>query len=60
MIRYDVMQRLFAMHGIKEGKTGERSLKSDGKALEVHPAGEFFCGRTAFITAGILLLLSCN
>lgn len=60
MTCYEIMQRSLDTYGIKVGKTGERSLKSDGKALEVHPPGEFFCGRRAIITAGILLLLSCN
>lgn len=43
------------MCGIKGGKTRDRSPKSDSKPLKVHPAGEFSCGKKAFIKAGILL-----
>lgn len=52
-----VMHRLLVkvMYGIKGGKTRGRSPKSDSKPLKVHPAGEFFCGKKAFIKADILL-----
>lgn len=37
------------------GETRDRNPKSDSKPLKVHPAGEFSCGKRAFIKAGILL-----